>query len=785
MKHRIYQIAGLCVILSLTTGAWAKSPMEYVNCLVGTAPLDNPQLLGNAPPPGEEAYTGFTTPGAALPHGVTVLSPVNKDLSTASGNHGIIYPYTYPRKTMVGFSLNTMPGMLLMPLVGDWTVPPDRAIYASAYDKASEKATPGYYSVWFPDHRIKSELTASRWTGVCRFTFPKTGRATILVDFGAGESEVEIVGDHEIRGHNSRFGRFGGGGGRGRTNCFVAIFSKPFHFGTFGQGASINNGVVRWSDGVSPNSRTRTGNYAGCYLNFATSEGEQVLVKMTTGESYEKAQKKLAAECPEWDFDGIKRAAERAWTEKINSIEIDGGTEKEKTLFYSCLYHAFASPRLVTKAGEEYSVRGGGTQVAESDRYSEVPFWDTGRNQVVLLTLLEPKVKLDILRSQLDRAKETGWMATSFHGDHAVLMYLGDWNSGLQFDWAGVYQYLRNNAVDPDGPRPRLAEYIKQGWIHDVVVDHPSPPYADGNAGVAKTLEYSWDDYAMAMFARKLGKEDDYRMFLARAHNYTNVFDPSTGFMRGRKFDGSWIEPFHPEEPYYNFMYKEASAWQTTWLVPHDVAGLIALMGGREKFVARLDDFFTKPYHPTGIARDVTGMLGQYCAGNQPDIQTAYYHDYAGQPWKTQETVRKLLRLMFGSDKADLAFPGMDDQGSMASWYVLSGLGFYPVDPGSGNCVIGSPLFKKATIHLGNGKTFEIIARHNSEKDVYIQSATLNGKPLDRPWFRNSDMTNGGRLELEMGSSPNKQWGAAEDAAPPSMSDHTATKLAGTRPTGN
>ena len=270
-------------------------------------------------------------------------------------------------------------------------------------------------------------------------------------------------------------------------------------------------------------------------------------------------------------------------------------------------------------------------RTAEYDRYGPVPFWDTGRNQVVLLTLLEPDVKVDILRSQLDMARESGYMGTSFHGDNAVLMYLGDWERGLNFDWAAVYEYLRKNATDVNGPRHYLAEYMKQGWISDFIPDgNPSPPYADGKAGVATTLEYSWDDHAMALYAKKLGKEDDYQMFLKRAHNYQNVFDPSVGFMRGKTADGKWISPFDPREPYYNFMMKEASGWSTLWLVPHDVQGLINLLGGREKFAAKLDEFFSTPYNPKGICRDCTGVIGQYVQGNQPDQQAAYYYDWAG-----------------------------------------------------------------------------------------------------------------------------------------------------------
>jgi predicted alpha-1,2-mannosidase len=666
---------------------------------------------------------------------------------------------------MMGFS-SMVPGMMLMPLVGDWTVPPDRS-YASVYSKASEKASPGYYTVYFPDHKVMAELTTTSRTALYRFTFPKTDRGVILLDLGPGEASVEIVGDHSVRGRASGGGRRGNAGG----TFFVAEFSKPFAaFGTFKQNApSVANGRVRRDDVTTPGARTESGNYAGSYLQFTTAENEAVMVKVVSGASFDAAQALLAAENPGWDFAGVKQKAEQAWSEKLDAIEVKGGTEKERMLFYSTLYHSFASPRLVAKKGQPFRGLDGQTQTADYDRYSVVPFWDTGRDQIVLLTLVEPELKPDILRSHLEMARETGHMQTSFHGDNAVWMYLGDWERVIKFDYEAVYEYLRKNAMDTGGPRRTLAEYMQKGWVHDIVVAHPSPPYADGNAGVAKTLEYSWDDYAMALYAQKLGKDDDYRMFLARAHNYTNVFDPSIGFMRGRNEDGSWIAPFDPLEPYYNFMMKEASGWQTLWLVPHDVQGLSELLGGRDAFAKKLDEFFTLPYHPTGIARDVTGMIGQYCQGNQPDQQTAYYYDYAGQPWKTQELVRRILRLLYGSDKSGYAFPGMDDQGSTASWYVLSALGFYTVNPARPEYIIGSPVFDQATIHLGHGKDFVIVANNNSAKNIYIQSATLNGKPWNKPWFSHADIAAGGRLIFKMGSAPNKSWGSAPEEAPPSM----------------
>jgi predicted alpha-1,2-mannosidase len=742
--------------------------VDYANGLVGTAPLDNPKLIGNAPPAGEQLYSGLTSPGAVLPHGSTELAPINKNLDLSYGA-GVPDPYFYPNRTMVGFSSGEGGGPTLMPVVGDWTVPPERSV--SVYDKQRERSSPGYYSVYLSDFQTNVEMTAATWAGMYRFRFPKTEKAHVLFDLGRMGGSVEIVDDHTVRGQFLR-----GRTGHSFTTYFVAVVSKPFKtFGTFRQippsGKNPGREALVGDKDVEPDVRAISGAFAGAYLQFATAQSEQVLVKIAYGISYDMAEERLKSEAPAWNFDRMRKQAEEVWAKKLNSIEVEGGTEKEKMLFYSCLLHSFDSPRLIARKGEQFTGLDGKVRTADYDRYGPVPFWDTGRNQIVLLTLLEPDVKVNILRSQLDMARESGYMGTSFHGDNAVWMYLGDWERGLDFDWAGTYEYLRRNATDVNGPRHYLAEYDQQGWISDIIpAGNPSPPYAGGKAGAATTLEYSWDDYAMALYARKLGKEDDYQMFLKRAHNYQNVFDSSTGFMRGKTVDGKWISPFDPREPYYNFMMKEASGWSTLWLVPHDVQGLINLLGGREKFAAKLDEFFNTPYNPKGVCRDCTGMIGQYVQGNQPDQQAAYYYDWAGQPWKTQELARKILKLMYGSDRYGLAFPGMDDQGSTSSWYVMSAMGFYPVDPSSPNYILGSPLFNQVTMHMGNGKDFEIVAHNNSAVNIYIQSATLNGKPWDKPWFSHAEIAGGGKLVLEMGAKPNKKWGSAPGDAPPSMS---------------
>lgn len=743
--------------------AGKKTALEHVNVLFGTASLDSRELIGNAPPYGEELYTGMVRPGAMLPHGIDI-SPVNKDISLAYP-HGNLYSYVYPRRTMAGFSC-MVDDLLIMPLVGDWTTPPDRVRYASIYDKDSEHSSPGHYSVYLKDHRIQVDLSATALMGLLKCTFPRTDRATILMDLGPNkDSKLQIVGEQMVQG-----------AAQGGTVLFSAHFSKPFKsYGTFHRDPSAPGMVgAGWfllgMDRVSPGSRAETGTYTGCYLNYEMEEGEEVLVTISAADRIEQAVKTMTQENTGGTFTTVVDRARDVWQEKLNTVQVKGGTEKQREIFYSALYHAFASPTMTARKGDSYRGLDGRSYIAQHDRYDLVPYWDTGRNQLVLLTLLEPDIKLDILRSQLDMAKESGWMGTSFHGDHAVAMYLGDWQRGLNFDYESVYPYLYKNANDTGGPREFLAEYLQKGWIHDVVVEHPSPPYEGGNAGVSKTLEYCYDDYCLGVFAKKLGKEADARMFFARARNYRNVWDASTGFMRGRKEDGSLIDPFYPIEPYYNFMYKESNAWQTTWFVPHDVQGLANLMGGRANFEERLSEFFRLPYTPTGIARDVTGMIGQYCHGNEPDHHAPYLFNWAGAPWKTQEIVREVLKVMYGSDQAGLGLAGMDDNGENCAWYVLSAMGFYTFDPARPEYVVGSPLFDEVTIRLGNGKTFRVIARNNSERNAYIQSARLNDEPLEQPWFPHSAMANGGTLLFDMGPQPNKSWGSEPKCAPPSMS---------------
>ncbi|SFJ08553.1 alpha-1,2-mannosidase, putative [Sphingomonas sp. NFR04] len=762
---------GIIALAAWTPAARAQAPVDRANPLVGTAPLDRPEWIGNAPPAGEPLYSGMTSPGARLPHSSVEAAPVNVNVEL-SYPWGVPTPYYYTNPTMIGFTGGGGPTYgaraqpILMPVVGDWTVPP---VYTEAYyDKAQETASPGYYSVFLNSFQTRAELTATQWTSLMRFTFPETRRAHLILNLSGRGGTVEIVGDHVVRGmaagpreEDVRDGRY-----------FVAEFSRPFAtHGTFRKAPGTNRGYGIGDKDVQPGAERIEGQFAGAYLDFATRKGEAVLVKMAHGTSYAEAEQRLRAESPGWDFDGVRANARAAWAGLLDRVQVSGGTPKQQMLFYSTLFQSFASPRLVARKGERFTDAKGQVQAAGYDRYGPVPFWDTGRNQIVLLELMEPEVVQDIMRSELDMARERGFMNTSFHGDNAVFLYLGAMKRGIAFDYAAAYEYLRRNATDPKGPRDYLAEYDRQGWIADEVPPgNPSPPYAGGKAGAATTLEYAWDDAAMADLAARLGHKDDAARFARRALNYRNVFDPTIGFVRGRTADGKWITRFDPAEPYYNFMMKEASGWSTLWLAPQDVQGMINELGGRAAFNAKLDAFFATPYAPKGICRDCTGVIGQFVQGNQPDQHAPYLYAWSGQPWKTQALVRQVLEQLYGSDASGYGYPGMDDQGATSSWYVMSALGFYPVDPSSDVYVLGSPIFDQSTLKMGNGKVLEIVARNNSAANRYIQSATLNGRPWTRPWFRHADVANGARLVLTMGPKPNPAWGSSPADAPPSLS---------------
>lgn len=774
-------------ILGLTSPAKAQHEdlAKYVNPFLGTQ------------------FFGHTFPGASLPFAMVHLSP---DTGTEGWTHCSGYVYEEP--TIIGFSHTHWSGVgmanggdiLLMPTVGQklQILPgteedPDNG-YRSRFDHADEQASPGYYSVILKDYNIRAELTTTRRAGFHRYTFPKSDQAKIILDLGhqigsmkpTRSSELNLVSNNRIEGFKSS--------GLGMV-YFVAEFSKPFqYYGTF------DASYVTPESGASlfPYKSGEDGDKIGAFVYFKTEEKEQILVRV--GISYtslDGARKNLQAEIPHWDFDQVAAEARAVWNRELARIVIDGATDDQKEIFYTAVYRSLLAQYINQDVDGSFIDSDGKIHQAKGyDFYGSFSCWDTYRSQHPLLTLLAPDRVPDFIRSIEEKTRNYGWLpAQHFQnvfgeamvGDHLIPIIADAYLKGFRgFDIRFLYQAMRKKALEnptqerhKHAGRSGLDYYQKLGYT----------PVDRVTESVPNTLELAYDDWCIAQLAKALGENDDYRLFMTRAANYQNLWDTETRFMRPRKADGTFLEALNGREQeivkegehsYYKYFdpllvgrrpnrhYTESTAWQYIWSVQHDVRGLINLFGSNSAFVSKLDTFFQmSPNISAPKYVGVVGTIGQYVHGNQPSHHVAYLYNYAGQPWKTQLRVRQVMDELYRSGPGGLC--GNEDMGSLSSWYVLSSLGFYPVTPGSTAYTIGSPLFGKAVLNLGNGKTFTIEAVHNSKENKYIQSAALNGKPLEKTWLTHAEITGGGTLVFTMGPEPNKKWGSKPEAAPPSM----------------
>lgn len=746
-----------------------KSLADYVNPFVGTS--DH----------------GHTFPGAALPGGLVQLSPDTdvKGWDWCSGYH-------YSDSSVMGFSHLHRSGMgagdwgdiLLMPTTGELKINPgDKNIpgegYRSRFTHKEEEASPGYYSVNLKDYGIKAELTVSERAGFHQYTFPKSNLSHILIDLQHGigdrctDAGLKIVNNTEIEGY-----RYSTGFVKRQKVFFCAKFSKPFQsFGTWEQ------------KNIKTGSKEESGPAIGAFVNYITSENEIIEVKV--GISYTsvaQARLNVDIEIPHWDFEHIRKNARSEWIKALDKIKVQtykGDEEVAKrqkmVTFYSALYHSLLFPATFCDVDGQYMGMDDKVhQTKEFTYQSDFSFWDTFRAEMPLLTLIDPERNSDVINTLIAQYDQSGWLPTpqqfgnsntnDMIGDHPVVVILDAWRKGIRnFDVEKAYEAVRKNAMESPPPQNRskgrvgLELYLKLGYV----------PYDKTRESVSRTLEYAFNDWCIAQLAKDLGKTDDYEIFIKRANNYKNVIDTATGFARPKDSNGKWLEPFDPKfiGQGKDRHYTEANAWQYTWFVPHDVKGLINLEGGREKFIGKLDSLFTTSSEIHSTVSDVTGLIGQYAHGNEPSHHTAYLYNYAGAPWKTQYMVRKVMDDLYNDGPAGLC--GNEDMGQMSAWYVLSAMGFYPVAPGQNVYSIGSPEFSRVAIHLDksfrNAGEFVIEAKNNSKSNKYIQSATLNGKPLNKPWFDQAEVANGGILILQMGPEPNKIWGAAQEDAPVSM----------------
>jgi len=704
-------------------------------------------------------HDGQTFPGACYPFGSVQLSPdTRKEGGLSCGG------YYYPDPMILGFSHTHLSGVgepeyrdiLFMPTVGKIRLQSGQegiqgTGYQSSYDHKEEKARPGYYSVVLKDYGVKAELTATPRVGFHKYTYPKSDSSRIIIDLahpnGAEDLFITKVSDHEIEGL-----RRSHGWAWDQYVYFVAQFSKPF-----------KSFEIAKNDTLLGNLTFARGKNIKGVATFSTGPKEAVLVKVgLSAVSCEGARKNLVSEVPGWNFDEIAGQAGKAWNKELSRIEVSGGRQNDRIVFYTSMYRICISPNIFMDVDGQYRGTDHFVHTAKGfQNYTVFSLWDTFRAFHPLFTIIDQTRTVDFIKTLLQIYDDGGrlpmWpLAGNYTDDmlgyHSVPVLADAYLKGIRgYDTIKAFQAMKHSAeLDKLG----LKYYKEIGYL----------PYDHQGESVSKTLEYSYDDWCISRVALAMGQKEDYKVYHQRAHNFENVFDKSTGFMRGKALDRSWLAPFDPKE---NSAYSEGNAYQYMF-VPHDVDGLKKLLGGDQKFATWLDTLFFMP------SKDPL-KIGEYWHGNEPGHHLSYLYDYVGEPWKTQFITHKILTELYRNENDGLA--GNEDCGQMSAWYILSSLGFYPVSPGQPIYAIGSPLFEKAVVHLENGKSIVIRAKNSAPSNYYIQSASLNGKEYRNCFLRHEDLMKGAELTFNMGALPNKSWAVKSENRPWSENGEEVTKL--------
>jgi predicted alpha-1,2-mannosidase len=710
---------------------------------------------------------GHTYPGATVPFGMVQLSPDN-GMSGWDWSSG----YHYSDSIIVGFSHTHLSGtgigdlcdILLMPVEGDVDLEnapsdPRERTYAAKYSHEDEYAYAGLYQVNL-GNGIGVELTASERFGMHRYHFPTQERGVVIdLEYAVNWDQptsagLRMVGDSSLVGH-----RYSTGWAKDQRVYFAAKFSDKIQQLTVYDNARemANNGSWEAERLMAK-------------LLFPKSE-QPLLVKVGISSASIEGAEKALQEAPNWDFDHWVDRARSAWSVEMEKFTIVSDNQEALESFYTAYYHTCLAPVHYSDALGNYKAADGAISSVSFDRYDIFSLWDTFRAAHPLFTITQPDRVSDFIQSMLAHHQESGLLpvwsllgneTNTMTGYHAIPVILDAYlKEHRGFDASQAYDAMKESAMQDIRGTDYYREY---GYIpHDL----------DGQS-VTRTLEYAYDDWCVAQMAFVVGEMDDYEYFMDRSQNYRNLFDSGTGFMRAKLSNGKWKTPFYPAYADHNFEvaeYTEGNAWQHSWFVPHDVADLIHLHGGNESFITKLDAMFedTTGIKGANASVDITGLIGQYAHGNEPSHHIPYLYNYAGVPWKTQERVREILKAQYSAKPDGLA--GNEDCGQMSAWYVFSALGFYPVNPAEGVYVIGSPLFPRVDIDVGDGKRFRIKALYNTPENIYIQAATLDQDPLTRSFLWHWEIMQGGELVLEMGPLPNYLHWSDPDAFPPSASD--------------
>lgn len=710
---------------------------------------------------------GHTHPGAMLPHGMIQPGPDTRidGWDSCSG-------YYYEDSTINGFAHTRLSGtgcadfgdFLLMPTVGEQKVgylgkESQQRPFASAFSHENEHAEPGYYSVFLDTYGVKAELTATGRAAMHRYTFPESKESGFILDMDYNiqqqtnqAMEVEAVNDTVLRGYKrSAYWAWQ------QDLYFYAVFSKPFTYTLYTD--TIEEGGQRIP-------------VCKMLLRFDTAEDEQVMVRFSISSvDGEGARRNLLAELPDWDFDRVRADARKTWNDCLSKIDVKTEDPDQLAIFYTAMYHAFLSPNLFTDVDGRYL--GMDLKVHTTDKkdpvYTTFSIWDTFRALHPLLTIIDPHTNESYIRSLLKKQREGGvfpkWDCAANYtgtmiGYHAASIITDAYVKGYRdFDVREAYQAcLRTAEYDTTG-------IVGPKWLVPFVMPR-ARYYKDAlgyipcdleNESVAKALEYAYDDWCISVLADSLGDVETRDKYARFAGAYKSYFDPETRFMRGRDSKGKWRTPFNPRSSTHRSDdYCEGTAWQWTWFVPHDVPGLVGLMGGEEAFAGKLDSLFTVSSELEGetVSADISGLIGQYAHGNEPSHHIIHLYNYVNRPWRTQELVDSVLHSQYRNAPDGLS--GNEDCGQMSAWYILNAMGFYQVCPGEPVYSIGRPLFEEVTIHLPGQKDFVIRTKNNSKENKYVQSILLNGKPLEQPFFTHSDLTAGGVMEISMGAEPFK-----------------------------
>jgi predicted alpha-1,2-mannosidase len=736
---------------SLVLNCVAASPVDHVNPFIGTG--------GH----------GHTYPGATMPFGMVQLSPDTRteDWDACAGYH-------YSDKSIRGFSHIHLSGtgireggdLLVLPVTGELGgdagyKPLAAKTFASEFSHDRELAQPGYYKVLLDKYKVTAELTATTHAGMHRYTFPASTQSHILIDLVHGlesrptDVNLRIESDTLLTGY-----RRSDGWARGIVVYFAMESSQPFK----------SAGLELDGKPMAASATNAQGRQIRGHLDYETTEGQQILLRVgLSPTSVEEARKNLAAEIPSWNFDAVRDAARNNWNENLSRLTIESSNPNIRQTFYSALYHTMLAPTTYNDADGSY--RGPDGEVHPNPGfqfYTTFSLWDTFRAEHPLLTLTQPERVNDFIRTFLAFYQESPnhslpmWPVANYEtwcmiGYHSVPVIWDAYAKGFRdYDTNLALKAMHDTAM---GSRNEPAAYEKLGYL-------ASEPDRRRN-GTARTLEYSFDDWCIAQMAKAVGNTEHAELFSRRSQYYTNVFDPGTGFFRGKSAAGTFRETFDARAINFDD-FVEANAWHYAFAVLHDVPEMIKLHGGNEAFVKKLDQMFDADSDIPNYLPDMTGLVGQYAHGNEPCHHVAYLYALAGAQYQTARRVHQIMQLHY--DNTPEGICGNDDCGQMSAWYVWSAIGLYPLNPANGIYVIGSPVVEKATFQLNpkhyKDGTFTVVARKVSNQNIYVQSAKLNGQPLNRPWVTHEEVVSGGTLELEMGVLPNKKWGASLQKAP-------------------